>query len=272
MHHVGHEKVLPVLAKRYFWPTMKTDCRKWLQNCATCENSKAARNEAHGMFSARPLTGPRTRYCVDFQGQGKAINGECEALGIIDSFTKTVSVIALPSRQATTLALPLCNEIFFRRGAADVLHSDAAPEFMGELLAQLSLILKFEGTDTKGHNARGNSEIEVWWRYWNRCLRILTPSQYQNWPDYTQRITFAHNTAPQASLGGSSPFELDAGVPARSPFDPPDPNHDWDGELPDYLANDHASCAQHVATSAAAFRALARDNGNYILVVPPPNA
>ena len=55
VHHVGHEKVLPVLAKRYFWPTMKTECRKWLQNCATCENSKAARNEAHGMFSARPL-------------------------------------------------------------------------------------------------------------------------------------------------------------------------------------------------------------------------
>ena len=90
------------------------------------------------MFCARPLTEPRTRYCMDFQGQGKAINGECEALGIIDSFTKTVSVIALPSRQATTLALPLCNEIFFRRGAADVLHSDAAPEFMGELLAQIA--------------------------------------------------------------------------------------------------------------------------------------
>jgi hypothetical protein len=45
------------------------------------------------MFSARPLSGSGSRYCMGFQGQGKVVNGECEALGIIDSFTRVAGGI-----------------------------------------------------------------------------------------------------------------------------------------------------------------------------------
>jgi hypothetical protein len=54
---------------------------------------------------------------MDFQGQGQTTTGETEALAIIDSFTKTVAVIALPSHEAHTLAPRLLDEIFFRRSA-----------------------------------------------------------------------------------------------------------------------------------------------------------
>ena len=80
---------------------------------------------------------------MDFQGQGQAITGETEALAVIDSFTKSVSVIALPNRSASTLAPRLLDEIFFRRGAPDILHCDEAQEFMSELL---SLLLDATGT------------------------------------------------------------------------------------------------------------------------------
>jgi hypothetical protein len=50
-------------------------------------------------------------YTMDFQGQGQAITGETEALAIMDSFTKTVAVIALPNREAVTLAPRLLDEI-----------------------------------------------------------------------------------------------------------------------------------------------------------------
>jgi hypothetical protein len=60
---------------------------------------------------------------MDFQGQGQAMTtGETEALAIIDRFTKTVSVIAFPNREAATLGLRLLDGIFFRRDAPDILH------------------------------------------------------------------------------------------------------------------------------------------------------
>ena len=218
LHHLSHTKVLSSLRRHYYWPTMKTDVRIWLNDCEYCENEKAKRRLAHGMHSARPTTGPRSRYCMDFQGQGQATTGEREALAIIDDFTKTVFVLALPDRTAETLTPHLLDEIYFRRGRPDIIHSDAAKEFLSKLFTAVAKTLHTAQTNTLGHNAQGNAELEQWWRFWNRCLRILSPAQYLDWPRYAQRICWAYNTAAQAGLGDYSPFELDHGTQPRSPF------------------------------------------------------
>jgi hypothetical protein len=75
---------------------------------------------------------------MDFQGQGLASTGETEALAIIDSFTKVVTVIPLSDRQAHTLVPKLLDAIYFQRGATDVIHSDDAPEFLSELMTAIA--------------------------------------------------------------------------------------------------------------------------------------
>ncbi len=62
---------------------------------------------------------------MDFQGQGLATTGESEALTRHHRlFHQTVFVIPLPNREAATLAPRLLDEIFLRRGAPDILHTD----------------------------------------------------------------------------------------------------------------------------------------------------
>jgi transposase InsO family protein len=202
---------------------MKADVRRFVEDCEHCENEKAKRRLAHGMFAGHHTDKPRSRYTMDFQGQGQAITGETEALAIMDSFTKTVSVLALHNREASTLAPRLLDEIFFRRGAPDIIHSDEAQEFMSELLAHLTAATGTTRTTTCGHNAQSNGEIECWWRYWNRAMKFLSPSDYLNWPSFAQRICFAHNAVPHESLGLTAPFEMDFGSPPVSAFAPPLP-------------------------------------------------
>jgi hypothetical protein len=141
----------------------------------------------------------------------------------MDSFTKTVSVIALPNREAATLAPRLLDEVFFRRGAPDILHSDEAQEFMSDLLAHLTAATGTTRTTTCGHNAQSNGEIECWWRFWNRAMKFLSPTDYLNWPSFAQRICFAHNAVPHESLGLTFPFEMDFGTAPVSAFAPPLP-------------------------------------------------
>ncbi len=73
-------------------------------------------------------------------------------------------------------------------------------------------------TTTLGHNARSNGIIEIFWRYWNRCMRMLPDDQYHEWPRFVSRIVFAYNTASHQSIGGISPFEMYYGMPARDTF------------------------------------------------------
>ncbi len=84
---------------------------------------------------------------MDFQGQGKANTGEEEALGIIDTTTRFVTVIALPNRQAKTFIQPFLDQIVFRNGPPDILHCDEAPEFMSELFKALADIVRIHNTN-----------------------------------------------------------------------------------------------------------------------------
>jgi hypothetical protein len=117
----------------------------------------------------------------------------------------------------------LLDELHFRRGPPDVIHSDDAPEFLSELLDAIVAITGTQRTSTYGHNPQFNGEIESWWRFWNRAMRYLSPCQYLLWLLYAQRICFAYNSVPHDSLAQISPFEMDFGVPPKSPFGPPDP-------------------------------------------------
>jgi transposase InsO family protein len=155
---------------------------------------------------------------MDFQGQGTASTGEEEVLGIIDTTSRFVTVIALPNRKVQSFVQPFLDQIVFRYGPPSILHCDEAPEFMSELLQALMEVTETTLTTTMAHNARSNGIIEVWWRYWNRCMRLLSDDQYKQWPKFASRIAFAYNTASHQSIGGISPFQIDHGVPARDTF------------------------------------------------------
>jgi transposase InsO family protein len=119
---------------------------------------------------------------MDFQGQGKALTGDTEALALIDPTSRYVVVIRLPDREASTWLQPILDRIVFMFGAPDVLHSDAAPEFLAKARDLLAQAADIRTTTTLAHNARGNGTIEVFWRFWNRCMRILPDDQYARWP------------------------------------------------------------------------------------------
>jgi hypothetical protein len=267
MFHLGHAKVAERLLRSYFWPSLRKDTRTTLNDCAVCEIEKARQNLAHGLFRARPNEAPRSRYAMDFQGQGTAITGETEALAIIDTTARYVTIIPLKNRQVQIFLQPFLDEIVFRHGPPAVLHCDEAPEFMSDLMAALMDITETTLTTTLGHNARSNGDIEVFWRYWNRCMRMLPDDQYRKWPRFSSRIAFAYNTAAHQSIGGISPFEIYCGVTARDNFSriltaqtellPQLPNDDGDMEQARLFA-------LAVKTSTTAFIQLAKTHDEFM--------
>jgi hypothetical protein len=190
---------------------------------------------------------------MDFQGQGKALTGESEALAIIDASARHVVVIPLHDRHATSFIPKFLDQVAFRQGPPKVLHIDAAQEFLSEALELLTAAADIEMATALGQNAAGNSLVEVFWRRCDRATRILPEGQCKCWPELVSRTCFAHNAAAHSSLGSLSPFEICHGVPARSPFAPLIPTADIDAELPSVDLADPAAFAESVATSVAAF-------------------
>jgi hypothetical protein len=218
---------------------------------------------AHGLFSARPFDAPRARWAMDFQGQGKARSGECEALALIDTTARYVIVLPLDDREASTFIQPFLDRLVFIHGPPDILHSDAAPEFLSEALRLLTETTGIRTTTTLGHAANANGSVEVFWRYWNRCMRLLPDDQYAQWPLFASRICHAYNTAPHSSIGDISPFEVYYGVPARDFITSGLHHRAIDDELDGFDINDPSAFAKAVKVSVEAFCRLAKNHTDF---------
>ncbi len=110
---------------------------------------------------------------------------------------------------------------------------------------------------------------ESWWRFWNRAMRYLSPSQYDTWPLYAQRICYAYNSVPHDSIGQLSPFEMDFAFPPNSPFGPPDPALSLSDQVdpPNYNPNALVSPADFAAAlrlSIQAFHTMALAHKSFL--------
>jgi transposase InsO family protein len=171
-------------------------------------------------------------------------------------------VLPLRDREASTWLQPFLDRIVFTFGAPDVLHSDAAPEFLSAALDLLAKATGIRTTTTLGHNARGNGTIEVFWRFWNRCLRLLPDDHYARWPAFASRISFVFNTASHDSIAEVTPFQIYHGAPARNPFeslltDNPVVDENREASLPKEFA-------EAVTASTKIFVQLAKTHDDYV--------
>ncbi len=249
---------------------MKSDICRWLEDCADCENEKCKQRLAHGLFAGHTTAKPRSRYSMDFQGRGIAITGKTEALAVMDSFTKTVlsspSKIALPPLSYPHSWTPSGSL------AAHLMLSHLMPR--PNSCPQCSLLCwrppaPRQHTTTCGHNAQSNGEIESWWRFWNRCMKLLSPAEYLTWSSFSHRICFAHNNSvSHESLGGPCPFAMDFGSPPVSPFFPaitalPHPDDDaLRDDLPSPVSP--AAYADALRTLTAAFHHFASSHHTHV--------
>jgi hypothetical protein len=135
---------------------------------------------------------------------------------------------------------------------------------MSDVLKLLADALETDTTTTLGHDARGNSTVEVFWRHWNRCMRILPDAHYRRWPSFASRIAFAHNTAIHVSIGTASPCEVHHGVPARNPFTTELHNRSIGDKFPAVDLASPADFAAAVRTPVAAFVRLTRNHTDFV--------
>ena len=87
------------------------------------------------------------------------LSPERPKLVLIDPTSRYVVIIPLLNRKASTWLQPFLDRIVFTFGTPDVLHSDAAPEFLSDALALLAAAADITTTTTLAHNARGNGTI-----------------------------------------------------------------------------------------------------------------
>ena len=216
--HLGSQKVLSVLKKKFHWKSMRRTCRHVVERCALCNLLKARMNLAHRHFRAKLFCTPRTAYGADYYAVKQNKEGYCQILGMVDLSIGYLTLSSLKARTAANTAHELFYEIIVRKGVPMIFHSDAAREFLSVAMKSLSATLGIVQTTTLAHNPKSNAKMERIWQFVGRCLQSMTPEQYAQFHRYTPIMAHVWNTVPDSDTG-ITPFEAMHGMKCRSILD-----------------------------------------------------
>ena len=83
-----------------------------------------------------------------------------------DAFTKYAEIVAIPNKEAMTVADALFSKWICRYGCPLVIHTDMGKEFINRITSHLYKKLDIKGSKTTPAHPQCNSQAEVLTKHW----------------------------------------------------------------------------------------------------------
>jgi len=168
LSHSGPKASTRLVGSRYYWPSLKTDVKKWSNTCMGCQESKVTRHTKRSLNHLPCPTDRFTNVHIDIVGplqtedQGKPRY----LLTMIDAHTRWLEAFPLHDITAESICNAFVYQWVARFGPPLFLITDKGSQFCSEILINLNKILGIHQIRTSAYNPQANGMVE-------RCHRTL---------------------------------------------------------------------------------------------------
>lgn len=240
--HFGLDKTLSIISKAFYWKGMRQDIKAHINDCVTCQRTKADKHPLPLMLRSVPSDRPRSLVSADLIGPLPiAKGGFCHLLTVCDINTKYL--VAYPLRSATAASVARCftEKYFVHLGLIENLLVDNGPQFTAEKFVNEMKLYNVKIRYTSPYNPKANP-VERYNLEVIRLLRLLCKQAHHSWPQYVTQVCLLLNYTVNASIG-LAPCELHLnirpeatilshfGVLQPKELDPNEESEDWNGRL-----------------------------------------
>ena len=215
--HDALKKTYLRLTNVYFWPNMKKDIQAHIDSCLQCQLRKKSTAKQIPLQPLPTTDQPNQRIHIDLFGPLKTSGqGNKMVLVMTDAFTKYAEVLAIPDKQAETVAMEIFIHWICRFGTPVQIHSDNGTEFVNKLSKELFSLLQIKHTTTTPGHPQCNAQAEVFNKTMAKYLASFVDNSTLDWEQYLPALRFAYNTSYHSTIA-TTPFELLYGMKARTP-------------------------------------------------------
>jgi hypothetical protein len=186
--HPGKEGMSRIMSRRYFWPGMSNDIRRFVRNCHSCGRNTVWRTRKQGLL--RPLPVPDrvwSEISMDYITDLPMTNrGNRHLLVIVDRLGKGTVLIPCLDLEGETLARLFIQHYYGHHGLPSAITSDRGDQFVQGVWSFICKILGIKQRlstayhpETDGQTERMNQPIEEFVRhfcgYWQENWDELMP-------------------------------------------------------------------------------------------------
>ena len=223
--HPGIDKTIELLRRKFWWPTLGADIRRWVGGCLVCASAKACHSRSRGLLQPLPTpTSPWRHISVDFIVDLPSDQNHTVILVVVDSLTKLGHFIPckkLPS--ASQLALLLLVNVVRLHGLPTFILSDRGSQFSAQFWQTWCKALGIRSCMSTSYHPQSDGQTERLNQTLKQYLRCYALRAKESWVDLLWLAELAYNNLTHRSIG-TSPFYATYGFHPRTlPVDiPPD--------------------------------------------------
>ena len=209
--HFGVGKTLELIGRKYFWESIKSDVKEYVDTCDVCQRVKVKRHRPYGELTALPIpSGPWKQITMDFikdlpPSKRNGIVYDA-ILVVVDRFTKMA--VYLPTTKkisAVELEELLMQEIFLKFGAPEGVVTDRGSLFTSAFWSEVCYQMRVKRRlstafhpQTDGQTERQNQTLEHY-------LRTYCSEKQDDWATLLPIAEFAYRQSYHSTIG-CSPF------------------------------------------------------------------
>ena len=231
----GHEGVAKTrfrITQNYWWPSIDRDIGNFIKSCEKCQKTRVDVHPTRDVMTSLPLcTEPNQRIHADLFGDLKTTNKNNKYILVMtDAFTKYVELVALPNKEADTVADAMFAHWLCRYGIPMEVITDQGKEFCNKLSDELWKLMEMKHGRTSAYHPQCNSQVEVANKTIAKYLKSVVDRTTLDWEIYLAPLMFSYNTSFHRTIQ-TSPYFLTFGQVARQPaFNQGDWNRKYLGE------------------------------------------
>lgn len=213
--HQGINKTYLSIINHFYWPGMREDIKRYVNECEICLKCKPKNTPPQGLIYPRKITEPWETVSLDIVGPlPRSKSGKNYILVCEDTYTRYIDCFALSKADGPKIVKSL-NTLVNRWGAPTVVITDNGTEFVNRNITSFLQKIGSVQRTTPVYHPQANPVERV-----NRNLKTMLASllgeNQREWDVLLEVIQFAYNTTVHTSLGVTPAFLNFAREPRRT--------------------------------------------------------
>ena len=206
--HFKQEIVVGTLLQRYFWPSLAQDVEEFVTSCPECyiQQDRKARKTRTPLHPWPIPTYRNQIIYVDLIGPLKSVTANRFVLDITDAYTRWTTLVAIPNKEAFTVAAAIFDNHTLQQGPCQAIHSDNGTEFVNQVCAELYRLIEAKSHTGCSYHPHAQGLVERVHRSVAEYLRIFVDESTTNWEEFLKPLAFSLNTKIHSSTKMSPYF------------------------------------------------------------------
>ena len=166
--HFGIGKTYSMIKRYYHWPKMIKHIQRHVDNCSLCRREKLQADKYQLQTTEIPnkaLAKVSIDLIVDLP---VSHHGNKNILVMIDQLTSSPIAVAIPDKEATTIAEAIKTNLILQHGCPEIILSDNGKEFSNDTLAYVCDEFNIKQHFTSPNTPRSNGKTENF----NKFLKV----------------------------------------------------------------------------------------------------